>query len=161
MNTPFSAPRAQDESLFMISSLQAVVAGLKAREKELEAQLREAETRADVSQRMMETVVRAAAQGFLIFDAAGTVLMANQAARNMLVLDTHARRRYAEVFPPESPLSAAIRTCLENPTQARPGRAKYAPPESPGRAFDVAVHPFTGRGGQLGGVVCVFTLLPS
>jgi PAS domain-containing protein len=159
MSTPFSAPRAQDESLFMISSLQAVVAGLKAREKELESQLREAETRAEVSRHILETVVGAAAQGFVIFDAGGTMGMANQSARHMLGLDAHARRRYAEIFPPDSPLALAIKGCLDGPPSARIGRAKYSPAEVPGRTFDVAIHPFVGRGGQWGGVVCVFTLL--
>lgn len=88
------APRATDDSVFMISSLQAVVAGLKAREKELESLLRDAETRAEVSQRTLETVVRATPQGLMIFDLAGTLSIANQAARNMLNLDTWARRRY-------------------------------------------------------------------
>ncbi len=158
MNTPFNVSRAQDDSVFMIASLQGVVAGLKAHEKELETQLREAETRAEINQRMLETIVRATPQGLITFDAVGTVGIANQAAKNMLSLDTHARRSYQDIFAAQSPLALAIQSCLENPSGARTGRARYSSAEGLGREFDVTVYPFTGRGGQIAGVVCVFTV---
>jgi PAS domain-containing protein len=155
------APRATDDPVFLISSLQAVVAGLKAREKELETLLRDAETRADVSQRTLETIVRATPQGLMIFDVVGTLSIANHAARNMLNLDTWARRRYTDLFTPESQLTLAIRACLENPTAPKSSRARYTSPEATARAFDVSLRPFVGRGGQTAGVVCIFTLTPA
>ena len=160
MNISPSAPRATDNSVFLISSLQAVVAGLKAREKELETQLRDAETRAEVSQRTLETIVRATPQGLMIFDVAGTLSNANHAARNMLNLDTWARRRYTDLFAPDSSLTLAIRACLENPTAPKSSRARYTPSEAAARAFDVSLFPFVGRGGQTAGVVCIFALVP-
>jgi PAS domain-containing protein len=159
MNMSLNVPRTQDDSVFMIASLQGVVAGLKAREKELETQLRDAEARADVNQRALETVVRVSAQGIVTFDATGTLGMANPAARNMLSLDTHSRRRYLDLFPPDSPLSVVIQDCLEISGGCRSGRARYTSAGGTARSFDVAVYPFTGRGGQIAGVVCVFSLV--
>ena len=75
-------------TVFLISSLQGVVAHLKSREKELDAMLREAETRSEVSQRITETIVAATPQGLMIFDHSGTLTIANQAAKNMLKVDT-------------------------------------------------------------------------
>jgi PAS domain-containing protein len=161
MNMSPSVPRATDDPVFLISSLQAVVAGLKAREKELETLLRDAETRAEVSQRTLETIVRATPQGLMIFDLAGTLSIANHAARNMLNLDTWARRRYTDLFTSDSPLSLAIRACLENSTAPKSSRARYTSSEAASRAFDVALHPFLGRSGQTAGVVCIFTLAPA
>jgi len=156
-----SAPRATDDSVFLISSLQALVAGLKAREKELESRLRDAETRAEVSQRTLETIVRATPQGLMIFDVAGTLSIANQAARNMLNLDTWSRRRYTDLFAPDSPLTLALRACLENFAAPKSSRARYISSEAAARAFDVGLHPFLGRSGQTAGVVCIFTLAPA
>ena len=156
-----STPRATDDSVSLIYSLQGVVASLKAREKELESQLQEAETRAEVSQRTLETIVRVTPQGLMIFDVAGTLMIANHAAKNMLNLDTWARRRYTDLFASEAPLAIALRTCLENPTVLKSARAKYTSPEGAGRTFDVNLHPFVGRSGQVAGVVCVFTLTPA
>lgn len=156
-----SAPRATDDSVFLISSLQALVAGLKAREKELESRLRDAETRAEVSQRTLETIVRATPQGLMIFDVAGTLSIANQAARNMLNLDTWSRRRYTDLFAPDSPLTLALRACLENSAAPKSSRARYTSSEAAARAFDVGLHPFLGRSGQTAGVVCIFTLAPA
>lgn len=159
MNMSPSTPRAQDDSVSLIYSLQGVVASLKAREKELETQLREAETRAEVSQRTLETIVRVTPQGVMIFDVSGTLLIANHAAKNMLSLDTWARRRYTDLFASDAPLTLALRTCLENPTVLKSSRARHT--AGAGRAFDVNLHPFVGRGGQIAGVVCVFTLAPA
>jgi len=161
MNMSAAIPPAADDSVFLISSLQGVVASLKAREKELEALLREAETRADVNQKIMETVLAATPQGLMIFDAAGTLTIANQAVKNMLKLDTWARRRYSDIFASETALASSIQDCLANPTRTQPSRAKYAPPEGGARAFDVSILPYLGRGGQIAGVVCIFTLSPT
>lgn len=161
MSMSLGTPRPQDDSVSLIYSLQGVVASLKAREKELESLLREAETRAEVSQRTLETIVRVTPQGLMIFDVAGTLIIANHAAKNMLNLDTWARRRYTDLFASDAPLATAIRTCLQNPTASKSSRAKYAAPEGAGRNFDVNLHPFVGRSGQVAGVVCVFTLTPA
>jgi PAS domain-containing protein len=156
-----SAPRATDDPIFLISSLQAVVAELKAREKELELQLRDAETRAEISQRTLETIVRATPQGLMVFDLAGTLSIANLAARNMLNLDTWSRRRYTDLFPPNSALMVALRACLEDPTAPKSTRARFTSQEATARTFDVSLYPFVGRGGQTAGVVCIFTLAPA
>lgn len=160
MTMSLSSPRATDDSVFLISSLQGVVASLKSHERELEAMLWEAETRAEVSQRIMETVVAATPQGVMIFDVAGMLTMANHAVKNMLKLDTWARRRYTDIFASEAPLTTGLRACLENPTRTQSSRTKYVSAEGLARTFDVQIYPFLGRGGQTAGAVCIFTLSP-
>ncbi len=156
---PLGSLRPQDESTLLIGSLQGVVTRLKSRERELETMLRDVEQRAEISTRTLEILLRTAPQGLMIFEPTGILSVANQAAKNMLNVDTWARRRYSEIFPADSPIAAALSECLQNPKVAKQSRVKFSPAPGSGRAFDVGLIPFHSRGGNLAGVVCTFVLV--
>ena len=156
-----AAPPVRDESAFLLASFQGLVATLKSREKQLEALLREAEQRADASTRVLETIVRASPQGLMVFDQGGFLTLANQAARNMLEVDTWSRRRYAEIFGPDSPLTSAIRGSFESGKGNPRTQLAYTSPSGRKHLLSLSISPFPGRGGHLAGLACVLTVLPA
>jgi PAS domain-containing protein len=159
MRLTSAAPPVRDESAFLLTSLQGLVATLKSREKQLEALLREAEQRADASLRALETLVRASPQGLMVFDHEGFLTQANQAARNILEVDTFARRRYGEIFGADSPFSQAVRSCLEKAGNTQQVEFCYASASGRRTTLGLLLSPFHGRGGKLAGLVCIVTVL--
>ena len=79
-----SSPKSGDESSILLASMQGVLSRMKARERELEALLREAEQRADSSTRTLEAVVRDLTVGLLIFTRDGFLALSNPVARELL-----------------------------------------------------------------------------
>jgi PAS domain-containing protein len=160
MRSTARARSARDESTLLLASLQGLVATLKSREKQLEALLREAEQRADASARALETIVRTSPQGLMVFDREGFLAQANQAARNILEVDIWARRRYGEIFGPDSPLARAVRSSFENAKSPQRIRIDYVSPSGRKHTLGLSLSPFQGRGGEPAGLVCMVAILP-
>lgn len=151
---PTSA-KSGDESSALLASMQGVLSRMKARERELEALLREAEQRADSSTRRLEAVVRDFPVGLLIFTRDGFLALSNPVARELLGVDTWSRRRYPEILGADSPLALQLRNALEGGASLRAETVEYRTPDGMVLLLEVTLSPFYGRSGQVEGAVCV------
>jgi PAS domain-containing protein len=152
-----SAPKSGDESSILLASMQGVLTRLKARERELEALLREAEQRADSSTRALEAVASDVTIGLLIFDRGGFLTLANPTARELLEVDTWSKRRYPEILGPESPLTLHLRNTLERSASLRAETVEHRLANGNVLRLEVTLSPYYGRSGQADGVVCLLS----
>jgi PAS domain-containing protein len=150
-----ASPRAANEAAFALATVQSVIAGLKAREKELAKQLQEAEQRAEAAARTLESVGREIPLGLMLFSRDGFLALSNPAAHALLGIDTWSRRRYPELLQPESPLTQYIRECLETGKSQKRERFEYVTPEAQTRILEVCLSPWHDRKGQVAGVICL------
>jgi len=150
-----ASPRAANEAAFALATVQSVIAGLKAREKELTRQLREAEQRAEAAARTLESLGREIPLGLVVFSRDGFLTLSNPAARALLGIDTWSRRRYPELFHAESPLTQYIRESLETGKSQKHQRVEYVTPEAQTRLLEVSLLPWHDRNGQVAGVICL------
>lgn len=150
-----ASPRAANEAAFALATVQSVIAGLKAREKELAKQLQEAGQRAEAAARTLESVGREIPLGLMLFSRDGFLTLSNPAAHALLGIDTWSRRRYPELLQPESPLTQYIRECLETGKSQTHERVEYVTPEAQTRILEVCLSPWHDRKGQVTGVICL------
>ena len=150
-------PRPGDEKAFVTAAVQAVIAKLKKRENELNGLLRDAELRAEVSSRTLETIVREFPAGLMVFDREGFLTLANPPARTILGIDPWSRRRYTDILGAASPIAGLVRECLEKGTSRRDQVMDIPTPSGSTQALNIVVSPCHGRRGQREGVVCVVT----
>lgn len=150
-----ASPRAANEAAFALATVQSVIAGLKAREKELTKQLQEAEQHAEAAARTLESVGREIPLGLMLFSRDGFLTLSNPAAHALLGIDTWSRRRYPELLQPESPLTQYIRECLETGKSQKHQRVEYVTPEAQTRILEVCLSPWHDRKGQVAGVICL------
>jgi PAS domain-containing protein len=150
-----ASPRAANEAAFALATVQSVIAGLKAREKELAKQLHEAEQRAEAAARTLESVGREIPLGLMLFSRDGFLTLSNPAAHALLGIDTWSRRRYPELLHPESPLTQYIRECLATGKSQKHQRVEYVTPEAQTRILEVCLSPWHDRKGQVAGVICL------
>jgi PAS domain-containing protein len=148
-------PRAANEAAFALATVQSVIAGLKAREKELTKQLHEAEQRAEATARTLESVGQEIPLGLMLFSRDGFLTLSNPEARALLGIDTWSRRRYTELFHPQSPLTQYIRDSLETGKSQKHQRLEYAASEAQTRLLEVSLSPWHDRNGQVAGVICL------
>jgi PAS domain-containing protein len=149
------SPKSGDASSILLASMQGVLTRMKARERELEVLLREAEQRADSSTRMLEAVVRDLTVGVMIFTRDGFLALANPVARELLGVDTWSRRRYPEILGAESPLSLHLRNALEGGPSLHAETVEHRLPNGNVLALEVTLSPYYGRSGQVEGAVCL------
>jgi len=147
--------RGGDDAAFATAALQGVVARMKAREKELNEMLREAERRAETSSRTLEILVRDSPSGLMVFDRPGFLTLSNPAVRTLLGIDTWSRRRYTEILGAESAVTGILRECLETGKNCRDRTVSVQTPQGAMQTLSVSVSPWQGRSGQVEGVVCV------
>jgi PAS domain-containing protein len=153
-----NSSRPPDEAAFAMATMQSVIAGLRAREKELREQLHDAEQRAEAGARTLESVIRDLPLGLMIFNRDGFIALSNSAVRALLGIDTWSRRRYTEILGAESQLTAWIRECLETGRTQRES-LEYVTPRGETRNLGVFLSPCRGRDGQVESAVCVVTNL--
>ena len=158
-NSKRASPRPPDEAAFAVATMQSVIAGLRAREKELREMLHDAEQRAEASARTLEGVVREMPLGLMVFNREGFLTLSNAAMRALLGIDTWSRRRYTEILGTESQLTAWIRECLETgKTYTREG-LECTTPHGETRTLGVFLSPCHGKDGQVESAVCLVASL--
>jgi PAS domain-containing protein len=148
-------PRAANEAAFALATVQSVIAGLKAREKELTKQLHEAEQRAEKAARTLESLGRQIPLGLMVFSRDGFLTLCNPSARALLGIDASSRRRYPELLHAESPLTQYIRESLETGKSQKQQRVEYFAPDAQARLLEVSLSPWHDRNGQVAGVICL------
>jgi len=151
--------REDDAAAFATATLQAVIAGLKAQEKQLREWWEAAENRAEEATRLNEVLVRELPCGLLVFDREGFIKLANPAARAILGIDIWARQRYPEVLGEESQLSSCVRRCLETGESTTRDQVACVSPRGEIRSVQLRIAPYLGRSGQVSGAVCLITEL--
>lgn len=94
--------------------------------------------------------------GLIVFDPDGFLAHANPAARTLLGIDPHARRRYPEVFGPDSPLVSLVTDCLARGTVSRSRTIGFPLLAGELRTLSVTVAPVPNPSG---GILAAFCLL--
>jgi len=151
------SPRPGDETAFAAAAMQGVIARMKAREKELNDLLREAEQRAETSSRTLETIAREFPTGLMVFNREGFLALANPAVRTLLGIDTWSRRRYTEILGAESSIAGLLRDSLENGKNFRDQSVDVSTPRGETQTLSLSVSSWQGRSGQLEGIACFVT----
>jgi PAS domain-containing protein len=150
-------PRPGDATAFAAAAMQGVIARMKAREKELNDLLREAEQRGETSSRTLETIAREFPTGLMVFNREGFLALANPAVRTLLGIDTWSRRRYIEILGAESAIAGLLHECLENGRNCRDQGVDVSTPRGGTQTLSLSVSSWQGRSGQLEGIVCFVT----
>lgn len=154
-----SPARPADDAAFALATMQSVIAGLKARERELQARLHGAEQCAEASARLLESMAREIPVGLMIVDREGFLTLSNPAGRALLGINTWSRRRYHEILGPESQLAGCIRECLETRKRYERESLAYVTPHGETRALEMSLTPVCSQSGQVEGAVCLLTNL--
>jgi PAS domain-containing protein len=151
--------RPVDDTAFALATMQSVITGLRAREKELKELLHDAEHRAQTSAQLLESVAREIPVALLVVDRAGFLTLSNPAVRALLGIDTWSRRRYLEILGPESQLAGSIRACLGTGKRSEREAIQYVSPRGETRALEVSLYPVCSQTGQVESAVCLLANL--
>ena len=150
-------PRADNPTLFMAASMQAVIQKLKEQEKELETLHRAERERAKQTERLSEAVTRNMPAGLLLLNAAGLVTSANPAAELALGVQSLAFRRYSEVLGADSRLTQLVAACLDQGRTFRREEVEYLTPSHEHRRLGVTISPILGDDGEITGSICLLS----
>ena len=105
---------ARDETEFVLETFQAVVAQLRAQQRELEKLSAQASERAASAERLSERIVASVPSGLLAFDAQGRATIVNGPARTLLGTDGEAEGQHFHQLLGNAPdLAEMVRRCLE------------------------------------------------
>jgi PAS domain S-box-containing protein len=155
-----AASRVSDDAPLIVATLQGVIANLKEQQRKAGDIYRATEQRATETTRLLETVAEEMEEGLIVFSRDGLIRLANPAARKLLTLDTESRRRYPEVFGPESELAALVRACLEGEKVTRGARVELRTAGGEVRVLSVSVMPFRGSSSETAGAMCLLRAWP-
>jgi PAS domain-containing protein len=147
--------RAEDEAVFTLATMKAVMTQLKTDQKVTQEKLVAAERRAEENVRKFELLAREIDYGLMIFDAQGFVTFSNPLARRVLAVDTWSRRRYGEIFHDIPALSELIGACFETGTETRKKTVEFQSSDGSTRRVEVSVLQTRDRSGALEVVACV------
>jgi PAS domain S-box-containing protein len=150
-----SPARPADDTAFALATMQSLITGLKARERELQERFHGAEQRAEASARFLETVAHEIPVGLMIVDREGFLTLSNPAVRALLGIDTWSRRRYPEILGPESQLAGCIRACLQTGNRYEREAIECVTPHGETRALEMSLTPVCSQSGQVEGAVCL------
>jgi nitrogen fixation/metabolism regulation signal transduction histidine kinase len=105
---------ARDETEFVLETFQAVVAQLRAQQRELEKLSAQASARAASAEMFNERVVASVPSGLVAFDARGIATIINPPARALLETDADAAGQHLTTLLRLSPeLSGMVERCLQ------------------------------------------------
>ncbi|MDQ3584764.1 MAG: ATP-binding protein [Acidobacteriota bacterium] len=104
---------ARDEAEFVLETFQAVVAKLRAQQRELETLSARASARAASAEQFSERIVASLPSGLVAFDAEGRATMVNAPARALLAVSDQAEgQSFAELLRVAPGLAALVEKCL-------------------------------------------------
>jgi hypothetical protein len=153
--------RDEDDTAFIIATLQAVIAQLKTTGKHLGEKLAAAERRADQNARQTDMIAREIDEAMIIFDAMGFIAHASAPVREALAIDTWSRRRYPEVLASMPSVAEMVSACLETGVETSQELVEFAGRDESARKAAVAVLPVRDRVGSVEAVVCFFREAPA
>jgi PAS domain-containing protein len=147
--------RLEGDAGFALTTVQGVIAELKSDQKATQEKLVAAERRADENAHKFELLARELDCGLMIFDPAGYVTFSNPLARQLLAVDTWARRRYGEILQDISELSQIIGECFDLGTETRKKPIQFQGADGTERHVEVSVLPTRDRAGAVEVVACI------
>ncbi|HJR07130.1 MAG TPA: ATP-binding protein [Pyrinomonadaceae bacterium] len=150
---------ARDEAEFVLETFQAVVAQLRAQQRELEQLSAQASARAASAEMFNERVVASVPSGLVAFDAAGLATVINPPARALLETDADATGQHLTTLLRLSPeLTGMVERCLQTGELYR--REEVAATTSDGRVrrLGVTVAPIDPQpASHARGALCLLT----
>jgi len=152
---------ARDETEFVLETFQAVVAQLRAQQRELEQLSAQASARAASAEMFNERVVASVPSGLVAFDARGISTIINPPARALLDVDASATGQHLTTLLRLSPeLSSMVERCLQTGELYR--RAEVSATTGDGRARRLGVtvapvDPQPASGDAARGALCLLT----
>jgi nitrogen fixation/metabolism regulation signal transduction histidine kinase len=152
---------ARDETEFVLETFQAVVAQLRAQQRELEGLNARASARAASAEMFNERVVASVPSGLVAFDARGVATIINPPARALLEVDAGATEPHLKALLRVSPeLSGMVERCLQTGELFR--RVEVSATTGDGRARRLGVtvapvDPQPASDGAARGALCLLT----
>ncbi|HYX40560.1 MAG TPA: PAS domain-containing protein, partial [Pyrinomonadaceae bacterium] len=105
---------ARDETEFVLETFQAVVAQLRAQQRELEMLSARASARAASAEQFSERIIASVPSGLVAFDAQGRATVVNAPARALLEVDGEAEGQTVETLLHATPeLAELVAHCLQ------------------------------------------------
>ena len=156
-----SSPRprgTRSDSELMFSTVQGLTRRVKAQDTQIE-ESRLALNLAAEQERIQQTIFQEMPAGVLVFSSDGFLVRANPAARELLGVDTYARRRYPEGLGPESPLVGLIADCLSGGEARREENLRYDSLNGRNHSLQVSVVPVQNSSREIVAVVCLLNEL--
>ena len=143
-----------DETALLTVALGEAVERIRQQERHTYA-------RAEASERLSEQIIASLASGLLVVDVAGEVKILNPVARHLLgVTDVKPVGQFRELIGVSAgPMADVIDECLSNRQAISRRSIELDQSSHPGMAthVGVSVSPMFDDGGQLQGVICLFT----
>ncbi|HZH89550.1 MAG TPA: ATP-binding protein [Pyrinomonadaceae bacterium] len=153
---------ARDETEFVLETFQAVVAQLRAQQRELEKLSAQASARAASAEMFNERVVASVPSGLVAFDARGIATIINPPARALLEIDADAPTgQHLNTLLRLSPeLSSMVERCLQTGELYRRMEASATTSDGRTRRLGVTVAPVDPQpstSGAARGALCLLT----
>ncbi len=153
---------------FQLAAYHGVIQQLKEKEQELQRIRQQATERATASQNLSDVVLSNLTSGVLVFNSAGTVRQANDAARQILGYATAFGMHARDLFLGVSELrretgEPAPETLPEAVIAARHGmayrrlQADYVTPQGEKRVLGITLSPVRGSAGEAFGTACLIS----
>lgn len=150
---------ARDETEFVLETFQAVVAQLRAQQRELEKLSAQASARAASAEMFNERVVASVPSGLVAFDAGGVATVINPPARTLLEIQSSATGQHLTTLLRLSPeLTNLVERCLLTGELYRREEVAATTGEGRMRRFGVTVAPIDPQAGSgARGALCLLT----
>jgi nitrogen fixation/metabolism regulation signal transduction histidine kinase len=152
---------ARDETEFVLETFQAVVAQLRAQQRELEKLSAQASARAASAEMFNERVVASVPSGLVAFDASGIATIINPPARALLEIDANATGQHLSALLRLSPeLSSMVERCLQTGELYRRMEVSATTGDGRTRRLGVTVAPVDPQhatNGATRGALCLLT----
>jgi PAS domain S-box-containing protein len=150
---------ARDETEFVLETFQAVVAQLRAQQRELEKLSAQASARAASAEMFNERVVASVPSGLVAFDANGLATVINPPARALLETEADATGQHLKTLLHLSPeLTGMVERCLSTGELYRREEVAATTGEGRMRRLGVTVAPIDPQGGSgARGALCLLT----
>jgi len=147
-----------DESEFLLTTFQEVVARLKEKERELSALHQIEKARADETEALSSDIIRSMTTGLVSLDPSGAVVLVNPAAERIFGLEAAKvlKLPFAEVFPGSPALAARADEALELGAYHLRGQALYTMEGGETLHLGVSVIPLLAADGGTRGAICLF-----
>ena len=146
-----------EESEFLLTTFQEVVARLKEKEQELSALHQLEKARADETEALASDIIRSMTTGLVSLDPSGTVVLVNPAAERIFGLEAAKvlKLPFAEVFPGSPALVARADEALELGAYHLRGQALYEKEGGEMLHLGVSVIPLLASDGGTRGAICL------
>ncbi|HEY0101636.1 MAG TPA: ATP-binding protein [Pyrinomonadaceae bacterium] len=150
---------ARDETEFVLETFQAVVAQLRAQQRELEKLSAQASARAASAEMFNERVVASVPSGLVAFDAGGLATVINPPARALLEIESNSTGQHLKTLLRLSPeLTNLVERCLLSGELYRREEVAATTGEGRVRRLGVTVAPIDPQAGSgARGALCLLT----